>query len=78
MAGDVDGEGYKRGGVGEGSKIGVIEVALLSPATEVIAAVTWFIALLGVLPPVLTALDPLWADATDGGVGEIDKTASAS
>jgi hypothetical protein len=44
MAGDVDGEGYKRGGVGEGSKIGVFEVALLSPGTEVVAAVTWFVA----------------------------------
>jgi hypothetical protein len=44
MAGDVDGEGYKRGGVGEGSKIGVFEVALLSPATEIVAGVTWFVA----------------------------------
>jgi len=37
MAGDVDGEGYKRGGVGEGSKMGVFEVALFSPATEFVA-----------------------------------------
>ena len=39
-----DGVGYKRGGVGEGSKIGVSEVAPRSPASEVVAAGTWFVA----------------------------------
>jgi hypothetical protein len=55
----------------------VSKVVRFSPATEVVAAVTWFVALLGILVPVLTALDPL-STATDGGVGEDDKATSAS
>ena len=39
-----DGVGYKRGGVGERSEIGVSKVALLSPVTEVVATDTWFVA----------------------------------
>jgi hypothetical protein len=72
-----DGVRYKRGGVGERSKIMVSKVVRFSPATEVVAAVTWFVALLGILLLVLTALDPL-STATDGGVEEDDKATSAS
>jgi len=71
-------EGYKRGGVGERSKVGVVfEVALLPP----VATVTWFAASHGMLLPVLDSVcanDQPGANATDGGVGDNDKTASAS